>query len=261
MIENTRNIKIQELAEFIATEQNSTITPLEVIAREENIKIIYDSYEDAFDGISVFDTEYYVHLNTDRGNLENTPRGRFTLAHELGHYFIDSHRQALLNGQFPHPSHLLDNRNNSIEREADCFASSLLMPTERLNNICFKHSFDYSILKKISNSFNVSITAAALRFVEIGNHPICVIFSQNNKPLWYRFSNDFHYKRLLHDKTKIPINTLAGDYFNKGIKTVEETIIDAGDWFYCYTEESKENEIIEKVIIGPNHSVLSIIWE
>ena len=44
-----------------------------------------------------------IHLNTASGNGANSAKGRFTLAHELGHYFIDQHRMALINGTMqPH---------------------------------------------------------------------------------------------------------------------------------------------------------------
>ena len=67
-------------------------------------------------------------LNIDKHNRPGSDRGRFTLAHELGHYFIDAHRIGLKNGLLePHPS--LTNRKQftTIEREADYFASCLLL--------------------------------------------------------------------------------------------------------------------------------------
>jgi Zn-dependent peptidase ImmA (M78 family) len=258
---NNQTNKIIELAEFIALEHDSIETPLETIAHEEELQIIYDSYENAFDGLSVYDSKYFIHLNTDRGNIKDSKRGRFTLAHELGHYFINSHRTALYKGELPHPSHILTQDNNVMEREADLFASILLMPKERFQKICHHEIFDYSVIEKLSNIFNVSITATALRFTQIGNHPICVVFSHNNKPIWYSYSSDFRFKRLLNDKSKIPINTLAGDFYNKDAKELEEMQLEAEDWFLCYSKEDKQTTIIEKSIFSPNNSALSIIWK
>lgn len=98
------------LANEIAERYEAPI-PLMEIAEEELIKVICDDYGRAtFDGLTWFETEtddFYIHLNTNRvrNNRPDTLKGRFTLAHELGHYFIPFHRQALINGELrPHGS-------------------------------------------------------------------------------------------------------------------------------------------------------------
>src|SRR5271157_1307304 len=54
---------------------------------------------------------------------------RFTVAHELGHYFLEGHVQALFGaGQQFHQSESGFTSNDKYEREADSFAASLLMP-------------------------------------------------------------------------------------------------------------------------------------
>ena len=82
-ISNTSKTFIKDLAEFIALEYDEIITPLERIIESEDVAVFYDDYGNAFDGIIVYDSEFYIHINTKRGNRIETPRGRFTLAHEL----------------------------------------------------------------------------------------------------------------------------------------------------------------------------------
>ena len=76
--------------------------PLMEIAKDEGICVIFDDYgTNTFDGMTWYEAEqdmFYMHINTARHNAENNTKGRFTLAHELGHYFIDHHRRALQNG-------------------------------------------------------------------------------------------------------------------------------------------------------------------
>ena len=58
------------------------------------------------------------------------PRTRFSICHELGHYFIERHHDDLVNGEPPHGSSgEFKNGVAEGEREADAFASSLLLPT------------------------------------------------------------------------------------------------------------------------------------
>ena len=56
---------------------------------------------------------------------------RFTVAHELGHYFLDGHVQYLFrDGQHFHESQSGFTSDDKYEREADSFAAALLMPKQ-----------------------------------------------------------------------------------------------------------------------------------
>lgn len=259
-VSKTPKTLIKELAEFIALEHNPIVTPLHAIAEEENVPIFYDNYENAFDGLLIHDMGFYIHLNTARGNRQDTPRGRFTLAHELGHYFIDNHRIGLQRGLL-HPHGSLNHRNShqKIEREADYFASCLLMPEERFTKDCFKRKFQFSIIEELAKKYNVSLTACAIRFADIGNHPIMVVYCEDNKVIWKWNSEDFPYKNLVNNNN-VPEDTLVGEYFkaNKGEKRTDQ--LWAGDWFSCYRSEDENNKIYEHIIPYQNKA-LCIVWE
>ena len=94
MILNNSLSKIKKLADDISSYYSDKITSLELIAEYEGLEIFYDSYEiGTFDGMTIYDDGvFYIHINNDNGNKKGSGRSRFTLAHELGHYFIDSHR-------------------------------------------------------------------------------------------------------------------------------------------------------------------------
>jgi len=88
---------IPALAETVA-EMLSTESRLEPdgVAREAGLTFSVGKYGDAFDALLEFrKSRFHVDLNSDRGNDLHTARGRFSFAHELGHYFIDEHLWAL----------------------------------------------------------------------------------------------------------------------------------------------------------------------
>jgi len=261
-INNTSKISIKELAEFLALEYEDIITPLDKIIESEELPVFYDDYGDSFDGVTFFDnSNFYIHINTQRGNKIGSTRCRFTLAHELGHYFIDNHRIGLQKGILkPHPSKNYIQKHKRIEREADYFSSCLLMPEERFSKDCLGRKFHFSVIEKLAKKYNVSITACAIRFADIGNHPIMIIYCEDNKIVWKWNSKDFPYKYLAEKNSIIPKETLAGNYFKtgKGDKRTEDLI--AGDWYKCYNYEDELNRIYEHVIPYRN-KVLSIIWE
>ena len=264
MINNTPLSHIKELAEYIALQYNEKLTPVDKIAEDEGLELFYDGYENGtFDGMTVYlNRKFYVHLNVDSGNKKDSTRGRFTLAHELGHYFIDAHRVGLQIGILvPHSSNTNKKQFDTIEREADYFASCLLMPESRFQNEIFRKKFNYDLIQSLASQYNVSITACAFRFAQIGNHPIMIVYAENGIVKWKLESDDFPYKWLLNDK-KIPENTVIGEYFSKSnVRDIYKTEkVWAMDWFNYVKDYDTSRSFYEHCIPHKNKA-LSIIWE
>ncbi len=256
--------RVKRLAEYIALQYEEKITPLEKIVLEEELEVFYDNYEsNTFDGMTIYDDgRFYIHLNIDKHNRPDSDRGRFTLAHELGHYFIDAHRIGLKNGLLePHPSLTNQKQFVAIEREADYFASCLLMPESRFRTDIGNKKFNFSLIDFLREKYKVSRTACALRFADVGNHPIMVVYSENNTIRWAHSSEDFPFKWLLNDNI-VPQNTVMGDYFNKNhvadiFKTEQVWAIDC---FKYVRDEDLQRKFYEHCITYKN-SALSIFWE
>jgi Zn-dependent peptidase ImmA (M78 family) len=108
------------------------------------------------EGISRFKNGIYeIHINAD------LPSGRdsFTTAHELGHVILGHHKYDLFN--LPNQSY------RKLDREADVFAASLLMPEEWMRELADPPlgAGDIFELKEI---FKVSWTAMINRLDELG---------------------------------------------------------------------------------------------
>ncbi|WP_309613987.1 ImmA/IrrE family metallo-endopeptidase [Flavobacterium sp.] len=263
MIQINSERKIKKLAEFIALKYDEKITPLEEIIKEEGLRVFFDNYEKGtFDGMTIYeDDNFFIHINIDNGNRIDSARGRFTLAHELGHYLIDSHRIGLMSGLLePHPSKTNQKQFYEIEREADYFASCLLMPEERFKKDIFRKKFNFELIVSLSKEYNVSITACAFRFAQIGSHPIMIIYAENGIIKWTYYSEDFPYKYLLNNK-KISDSFLMGEYFGNPMSDISKTSqIWAIDCFnYVQTEDS--NKKFYEHCMTYKQSALSIIWE
>lgn len=106
-------------------------------------------------------------------NSVDTPfRKRFTIAHELGHYFLEvyENEEKLVEDYYVHRE--INSYNNlKREKEADKFAAELLMPTEfveyeikRLNRLDLLLT---DIPQFISNKFQVSYSSARYRLSEL----------------------------------------------------------------------------------------------
>lgn len=261
MIKSNSNSAIKHLAESIALEFQDVVTPLEIIIAEEELNLFYDSYGDVFDGMTIFDdSQFFIHINTYRGNRPGTARARFTIAHELGHYFIDSHRIGLKQGLLsPHPSRNNENTHNQIEREADYFASCLLMPEERFKKLLVRKKFEFAIIKSLSEYFQTSITATAIRFTDIGNHPLMIVFGESGRVKWKWYSDDFPFKYLLYTE-KIPDDSVMGEYFYQERQPENTEDVWPVDWFNFVADDDIHRKFKEHCIPHKNLA-LSIIWE
>lgn len=264
MLSSKREIELSELAESIADIYcpNSIIEPA-VIAKEHGISYSYGDYGNAFDGLIEQEAgHFHIYINT-KNSLSSSPRSRFTFAHELGHYFIDEHRQALLNGKTPsHPSFTNFASKNPVEFEADFFASSLLLPESRVKKDCFKKPFNFKLIEELSLKYKTSITATVLKLMTVDKHPIMLVCSVNNKIKWLRYSHDFPYKWLKKPWGSVPRNTLAGAFFSTKEKFNEELPVTANEWFENVRDRDIDRPFFEKCIYADKHNfVLSIIWE
>ena len=255
---------IDSLAEYIADYYSPKgAIDLETIAESSRITYSYGNYGDSFDGLLEHEySKFHIYLNNDRLEHPYTERARFTFGHELGHYFIDHHRNALAQGLVPsHPSFTGFVSDNFVEREADFFASCLLLPRKRIIKDCLRRKFDFKLIQELSKKYQTSITATALRYASIGSSPIMVIYSVNNQIKWYWFTNDFPFWSLRHGKVKVPDDTAAGEFFQKGTQYTSSEIVFADDWFNVRYDSDRSRQFYEHCIYGRQGNVLSIIWE
>lgn len=265
MIPIHRKNRINKIASFIANEfSKDNITSLEEIVEYEEIPLYLDHYEDSFDGMLLHDgAGFHIHINIDRGNSLSKKRGRFTLAHELGHFFIDEHRIGLKYGILePHMSLHDVTHTNIIESEADYFASCLLMPAVKLRQWNEIREFSLEKILAISESFQVSVLATLLKFAEVGSHEIMVVVSENKRVKWFTKSKDFpSWPFRFKVGTPPPPTTVAGEFFrkpNSRYTTIEEVSPD--DWFY--PRDGRGNrKMYEQCYYSDSYGyVISLIW-
>ena len=97
--------------------------------------------------------------------IKSTGRINFTLAHEFGHYLL--HREALENGIecTRRDMSRWDPEDSQREAEANEFASYLLMPRNLFEAEMKTADLSLHLLQHIADYFNVSLTAAILKWL------------------------------------------------------------------------------------------------
>ena len=115
---------------------------------------------------------------------------RFTVAHELGHYVLPGHADHLFpTGQGLHESRSGFISGDRYERQADHFASALLMPEARFRNAINSAGQGFAAIERIAKLFQTSITATAIRYAKFTDDAVAVIVSSGRK-IDYCFMSD-----------------------------------------------------------------------
>jgi hypothetical protein len=138
------------------------------------------------------------------------------------------------------------------------------MPTDLFICECKGKIFNHKVIEHLASRFQVSKTAAVLRFVEHGNHPVFVVCCQNNKMKWFKRSHDFYHYSLFESNLSPPYGTVAQEVFEKGIGYFGEEKTQSiwkSDWFKMRETES-DVEFFEYCLFVPSYNyMLSVIWE
>lgn len=236
-----------------------------VLAEALGLSYSTNDYSGRFDGLLEYKNgKFHVFLHVGEHDHLYAPRVRFSFAHELGHFLIDSHRHSLQRpGVKAHGSLNLVFSDQMIEREADYFAACLLMPEHRFKNDLFRRKFGFNLVDELRMKYQVSMTATLMRFIALGNHPIMVVCSQQNKYKWLRYSGDFPFKRLnLGAGLDLPDCTAAAEFFADGTKYSKPQKVFAEDWFVLYSDRDRRRPFNEFcVYYEPLGQVVSLVWE
>lgn len=169
------------------------------IAKEEGIELVPGYFGEGFDARIEYlkEVERFAIYYQEPGGGRIDGRVRFSISHELGHYYLPHHRERLILGE-AHDS-ISDYRSDDpIEKEADDFAANLLMPRELFvaevkrfrQRVC-----DLPDLCELAgNRLGTSLTSTARRYCESDVEPCSVVFSKAGKVSWAKHSEDM--KRL-----------------------------------------------------------------
>ena len=105
-------------------------------------------------------------------------RQRFTIAHELGHFVL--HRSQGPNFSCDKESiYSGADRMRSIEREADDFASNLLIPGDLLRDAISDRRIDLHHLSNLAKRFQVSFESLCIRFVKFTPQRAILVYWDN----------------------------------------------------------------------------------
>lgn len=257
------NRAIEKLANEVRASYRQTVAPvnLNAIAEGESISLIPIEKCEGFHGRIEFlrETASFVIYYPDPNFAPSRQRIRFSIAHELGHYFIESHRELLVAGKAHNstPGFICD---NALETEADEFAAALLIPVSHIEQQLRRRSFmTLAEILKMADDWQSSARSAAIRYVRYTGEACAMVISKQGKLTRYIPSdeadaNGYRFTGLKLVPQDSAVHRLNNDPFKKG---VEESHSTTKKWFPYLRDEHDLHE--ESFRLGGSGYVLTLL--
>lgn len=190
-------------------------------------------------------------------SVENLPleQRRWAIAHELGHF--ETHANVSYLGFCTGEDLRADYHGSGREPEANAFAAELLMPEELFQKKVDKvPKPSWKAVQEIALDFQVSLTAAAFRFVELSWERVALFICKDGNVVRHNARRDFG-TRIKKNEPLKP-SSLAYDYFAKKKVWPGAQTVDASAWSPGARDG---DEVYEEVFVMDAHaSVLSLVW-
>lgn len=242
----------ERVAEKLVRDENLTL-PVDILSIAEKREILVEPKPASAKGVSgmliragdSFAIAYATHIRSEGFQ-------RFSIAHELGHYFLDGHPDSVFRGgQMVHESHAGFGSGDQIELEADHFAAGLLMPTHLFKAEAGRYADGFEAIEQLAGVCKTSLTASAIRYAELTDAAIAVVVSTGSS-VDYCFASSAMRQakgyRHLKKGAVLPRGSLTRG-FNQDLSNVTSAKRDADNtdllhWFHTDEEIDASEEVV-----------------
>ncbi len=191
-----------------------------------------------------------------RRGIREPGRRRFTIAHEVAHFVLPNHGQPEC---FCKTSTIESWRKDAIRRQeydANRFASELLLPAKTLYPLVNKKGLTLSEVKLLALQFNTSLTATAVKSVEVTEEVCALVCSVGNEVKWVYRSESFRY---FIPRMRLGNDSLAGRLFQSSSELEVEGEVLATAWIDGDEIQTNAKMWEESIAMPFYDSVLSLL--
>lgn len=241
----------EQIAEKLVRDEG-LILPVDVLSLAASREITVVAKPSSAQGVSgmlirsgeQFGIAYATHIKSEGFQ-------RFSIAHELGHYFLAGHPEAVFRNGEVHESRAGFASSDQYELEADHFAAGLLMPSHLFATASGRYSDGLEAIKGLAADCKTSLTASAIRYAQLSEAAVAIIISRGLS-VDYCFASPSlrgcRGYRHLKKGSPPPRDSLTRS-FNQNPENVESAIEDSDDtelnlWFHVDDEIPASEEVI-----------------
>lgn len=185
-------------------------------------------------------------------NINNAGFQRFTVGHELGHYFLEGHPEEILKTGPLHASKAgFSQGDKAIEIEADHFSSGLLLPGHLVREALGDSQIGLEGIEALSELSECSLTASAIRAAECSPYPMAIVMSREDRICYGFLSDGFKQLKprafprkgdLLPDSATRQFNLDTAN-IESGARFTSETTL--ADWF-----DGPPGSVLDEEVLG-----------
>lgn len=182
-------------------------------------------------------------------------RQRFTIAHEIGHARLHPQTDPRHSCTFGDVSGF-SIAKKPREREANVFASELIMPADMFRPlITYPPSMDN--IRELAQTFRSSLSSTAIRYCTFTGERCAVVFSKDNEIQWAAPSVDFGYEVLREGR--LDSETYAADAFTGRALPIHMQEAPLEVWV---EDEVPSRAVVreESLAMPKLNSVLTLLW-
>jgi Zn-dependent peptidase ImmA (M78 family) len=193
MISRLRKLQICTLAREKLLEHDAMRLPVRPKLFAEKLGILVQPFDPKDTNVSGFLVQFGNSFGIGYSRaIKSEGFQNFTVAHELGHYFIDDHPIAVLKGgkHFSHSGYISKDR---FEQEADSFATEVLMPWKLIESLISQNKRGLSSIKNLAAQCESSLLASAIRYTEVTDESIGVVVSHGGVVEFMTASQSFRH--------------------------------------------------------------------
>ncbi len=113
-------------------------------------------------------------------HIDNEGFQRFSVSHELGHYFLPGHVDAVIGDNGIHESRANFASKDRYEMEADGFAAGLIMPRHLFFPALQRAGDGLAAIESLAGLCKTSLHATAIRYTQCTRDPMAIVVSTGN---------------------------------------------------------------------------------
>jgi len=266
MLDELKRQAIEKCAGTVLEDDQIIALPVKPVEIAERLGILVEPKPSSAKGVSGmlvkagdnFAIAYATHISSEGFR-------RFSVAHELGHYFIPGHPEAIFANGNQHVSHAGFVAGDPIELEADHFAASLLMPRALFVRAMDRRRDGMDAVQGLAEVCETSLTATAIRYAELSSARVAVVVSSSTTIDYCFMSKSLRtVKGIRWPRKGRPLPKLSATLGLRkrpgavDSREADSTDGDTTDWFDSDHELSLSEEVIGLGEYGRTLTVLTV---
>lgn len=192
-----------------------------------------------------------------KDDIPEAGRKRFAIGHEIGHWLLHKAISQVL--ACTSEDMIAKYRASAPEVEANYFAAELLMPERLFARHILRKQPSLGLVKQLATLFSTTLTATAIRFVEVTDECCALVVSDDGRIRWWRGSSSFEGRFWLEPRTPVPEKSVAAA-ISRGESSQASQELDLDVWLDADTDSADEAVSEEAILLPRYRQVLSFLW-